>query len=134
MFTAALPLVLGGIAALAIGTLWYSPMMFGPQWMKLMGMKKKDMKPSGDMVPMMLGTLLAEMLMGYVLWSMMMMLGVAGPAMGAQLAFLLWLGFVVTTSLVNAIYAKTPMKLFLINVGYHLASLVVMGIVFGWLG
>ncbi|HSX24458.1 MAG TPA: DUF1761 domain-containing protein [Candidatus Andersenbacteria bacterium] len=135
MYAVVLPLLLGGVVSTVIGAVWYSPALFGTQWMKMMGMKKGDMKPTGaDMMPLMIGSFLAQLLMGYVLWSLMKMLGAAGPTTGAQLAFLTWLGFVATTSLVNAIYGKKPMKLFLIDVGYHLASLLSMGVIFGLMG
>ncbi len=44
-----------------------------------------------------------------------------------------WLGFVATTSLTKHLFSpdRKPVKLLVIETGYHLANLVVMGIIFG---
>lgn len=41
-------IVLATVAAMAIGTLWYSKFMFGTQWQKLAKLKDKDVKKGID--------------------------------------------------------------------------------------
>lgn len=132
MFTNVMPLVLGAIASMAIGIVWYSPMLFGTQWMKLMGMKKKDMQlDTAKMAPIFVATFLAALLMAYVLGSLMLVLDVTNSMLGMQLGFMVWLGFVATTSLVNSLYSNRSLKLYLLDNGYHLITLMVMGYLYG---
>lgn len=82
------------------------------------------------MAPLFIATFLASMLMSYVLGSLMLVLGVKDAMLGLQLGFLVWLGFVATTSLVNALYANKSLKLYLIDTSYHLVVLMAMGFIF----
>jgi hypothetical protein len=54
-------------------------------------------------------------------------LGVLGWTAGALLGFKLWLGFVATTALINRVFQGGSMRLYVIDMGYHLVGLVVAG-------
>ena len=49
-------------------------------------------------------------------------------------AFFLWLGFVMPVQLTGQIFGEKKWKLFAIDTGYQLASLLVMGLIIGWMG
>lgn len=59
-----------------------------------------------------------------------MVLSVVDPLVGLQVGFLVWLGFVGPTSLLNALYGKKSLKLYVLDNGYHLVSLMVMGFLY----
>lgn len=44
-----------------------------------------------------------------------------------MVGFCLWLGFIAVTTLSQVIYENRPMQLFVINNGFRLLSLVIMG-------
>jgi hypothetical protein len=46
---------------------------------------------------------------------------------GLFAAFLCWLGFVAFTSINSVTYEHKPVKLYLINTGYQLVSMLIMG-------
>jgi hypothetical protein len=46
---------------------------------------------------------------------------------GAKLGAGVWLGFVTTVQLTDALFGKKPFKLYLINTGYQLVSFLAMG-------
>jgi hypothetical protein len=56
--------------------------------------------------------------------------GGATLASGAMAGFLIWLGFVATTSLTNKLFAA-QLKAWLYEVGNHLVTMVVMGAIAG---
>jgi hypothetical protein len=56
--------------------------------------------------------------------------GGATAATGAMAGFLIWLGFVATTSLTNKLFAS-QLKAWLYEVGNHLVTMVAMGAIAG---
>ena len=53
---------------------------------------------------------------------------------GLQIAFLMWLGFVATSMILNHRYQGKPWSLTVIDSGYILAALLVQGLVLGLFG
>jgi hypothetical protein len=108
-----------------LGAAWYSPALFAKPWMAAL-----DIVPTGPkkglalgMVSSLIGDLLvALVLVHFVLWS-----GAASYAEGAFIGFLSWLGFFAATQFPQGIYEGRPFRLFLINEGYWLVGLVVIG-------
>ena len=50
---------------------------------------------------------------------------------GALTGFMLWLGFIAPTYLVNKMFAGHGFKIWAIEVGNHLVNLILVGILFG---
>lgn len=122
------------LLAMALGHVWYS-FLFKKPWMLLTGMSEKSMKsmkikPWQAML-IMLGMVVVEaVLLGYFV----ILSGALSMVEGMQTGFFLWLGFVATS--VGSIYLFTgrPLKLFTIDAGYHLVSLMGMGAILAvWL-
>ena len=130
MFTDLVPFVSGAVASMIIGSLWYSPVMFGKQWMRLMGIKKPGKVGASQMMPVLIASFLCTLVMSYVLGSLLLVLNVSSPLLGLQIGFLVWLGFVATTSFVNTLYGNKSLKLYVLDNGYHLVSLIVMGFIY----
>jgi hypothetical protein len=130
-----LAVIVAVFASTIVGFAWYSRFLFGKQWMKLMGLtqaslseNKKEMN-RGYMLSMVSGLIQAYVLalMAYVTLSL-------GVIQVGLLAFWLWLGFIAPTQFTQTIFARKPFKLFLIDTGYQLFSLMAMAAVIGWMG
>jgi hypothetical protein len=50
---------------------------------------------------------------------------------GMKIGLAVWLGFVTTVQLTNAVFSKQPAKLYAINTGYQLVCYLVMGAILG---
>lgn len=119
-----------GIASMVIGFVWYSKALFGNTWMKLSGVSEADMKKANSNMPMLYGTMfIASLVMAYVLAHFAKYAGALTLTDGMVAGFWAWLGFVATTMLTNVLYEGKPVKLYLINAGYQLVTLVVMGMI-----
>lgn len=119
-----------GVASMIIGYLWYSKMLFGKTWMKLSGVSETDMKKANSNMPVLYGTMfIASLVMAYVLAHFAKYAGALTLTDGVVAGFWAWLGFVATTMLTNVLYEGKPVKLYLINTGYQLVTLVVMGMI-----
>jgi hypothetical protein len=119
-------LVLAVLAYFGVGAFWYSPALFGKQWVKELGKKPQDM---GDPRNAMIVTFLAMVLLVLIEAYFISRTGVSGPLRGAYLGAKLWLGFVATTALINNVFQNGSRKLYAIDQGYHLVGLVLAGAV-----
>ncbi len=123
------PIVVSAIASMIVGMIWYSPMLFGKAWMKLSGMKKMAGKSGiGKAYAISFVTVLV---MVYVLGYFISALGVNSAMAGAQIGFWAWLGFVATVMANNVIFGGKPAKLYYIDAGYQLGSMLVVGAILG---
>ena len=119
-------IIVSVIASMILGMIWYSPAMFGNMWMKLSGLKKEDIKKE-EANKGMFASAVAALVMVAVLSQFVILTRANTFDEGAKVAFWLWLGFVATVGVSEYIYTKRPAKLFVINMGYHLASMLLMG-------
>lgn len=124
-----LAVLVAGLAAMALGVAWYSPALFGKQWMAYHGFKKKDMDGT-NMAPYMIGGLMNQWITAYVLASFLA-LSATGAGDAAGIAFWLWLGFVGTTQFAGVLWEKKAPGLWVLDTSYRLASLVVMALIIG---
>ena len=121
-------LFIAAVLAMIIGAVWYSPLMFAKPWMKLSGVSPKDAERS-DMKKTYGLMFVSTVVAAYVLAYFVKFLNVDSVIAGFVLGFWIWLGFVATTMLPSVLFENKPWKLYLINTGYQLAVLVVMGAV-----
>ncbi len=123
--------LVAGIAAFVVGMIWYSPMLFGKQYMKMVGMTEKEMKAGKSrMMPMMIQTLVISIITAYVFAHILGFSGAATLMEGILGAFWVWLGFFATTHYLGVLYERKSMQMWFIQAGYSLVSLVAMALVF----
>lgn len=119
--------VLGcAVFGMAVGMLWYSPVLFGKTWMKLSGCSEQDMagaKKSGGMIKTYVGAFLNGLLMSFVLAFFLDRVGTYDVAEGLIVAGMLWLGFIATVYFSAVLWERKPFALFLINAGHTLVFL-----------
>ena len=118
--------LLVSVASMVLGALWYSPVLFGKQWMHLMGInpKKIDAKKS-SMAKLYFINFIAAIVMAYILSHFVDYVGATDIGSGIQLAIWVWLGFIATTMIGTVLWEGKPWKLYLINSGYQLVNLLI---------
>ena len=122
--------LVAAVAAMVVGALWYSPAVFGKQWMKLMGMTKKSMeKEKKNMGKKYLLTFISLLVTAFVLAHFVDFTGAVDMAEGMQVGFWAWLGFVGPATLINSLWTGKPGQLWALDNGHFLVVLVVMGAV-----
>ena len=122
-----LAIILCAVVYMIVGSLWYSPLLFVKPWMKLIGTKK--MGNASDLPKLLVISFISGLVMAYVLSVIFEAVEPATIIDGAMGGFWIWFGFVATFGLVNTLYASRPLKLFFIDTGYYLVSLVLMGMI-----
>ena len=123
--------IVSAAANFLLGWLWYSPMLFGKQWMKMMGFDKLSKAQQADMkkkmgVSIFMG-IVTSFVIAYILAHFVAYTGSTTIGMGMQTGFWIWLGFIATTMMGTVLWEGKPWKLYFINVGYYLVSFHIMG-------
>jgi Protein of unknown function (DUF1761) len=120
-----LALLVAAIAKLAVGSVWYSPVLFAKPWRDFVGVSEAEMK--AGLAKAMGVDFIASLVMAFVLVHAVVYAGAVTASQGVIVGFFNWLGFVAAVTLPQVFYERRPLKLFLINNGYLLISLVIMG-------
>ena len=114
---------------MVVGSVWYSPLIFGKSWMKLIGLDKKNLEKAKQkgMGKIYFIAFISSLIIAFVMSMLIMMLGINSFIIGAKLGLLIWLGFIATTFLGVVLWENKSVKLYLINVLYYLVVLLLIG-------
>lgn len=118
--------IVAAVSTFLIGGLWYSPAVFGKAWMRENGFTEEGMKNSNMLKIFGLAFFLA--FIASINLAMFM-----GPEdrieMGAFWGFLAGFGWVATFVGTHYLFERRSFTLFLINAGYSVVALTVMGVI-----
>ncbi len=121
------------VVSFGIGALWYSPILFGKEWMSLTKTTAADMEsiksrgPWKAYIAQFIAVLISFSVIGFLASAN----NIATSSDGAFLGFVIWLGFVATESVGILFWERRPLKLVLINSICSLVSLVIGGAIIG---
>ena len=119
------------LVATGLGTLWYSPFLFGKLWLQETEQSEEELKRRNSSVRIYGLTFLGHLAMAYVLARVMSYTNATTVTESMRLAFLCWTGFTASTMLINAVYEKKSIRLVAVDGGYHLIVLLVFGVILG---
>jgi mannitol-specific phosphotransferase system IIBC component len=124
-----LAVIVSGAAAMMIGFIWYGP-LFGMAWKKANKFTEKDMKNMKitPKMAMSFGTI-NSFVMAIFLALIISALNSGSLVNGILVGLVLWVGIAVTTRVNSVIFEQRPLSLFIINAGYDLVTILVMGII-----
>src|SRR5690242_10031402 len=116
------------VVTMVLGFLWYSPVLFGNAWMKLVGLKREDMSGGGPATYIL--TMLTA-LVGSFLLALLLTVG-DKPDAGTGLMIGLILGVAVSVKIgMNYLFEGRKLPLYLITIGYHLVTFLLSGLIIG---
>lgn len=124
-----LAVLAAALASYVLATVWYG-VLFAGAWKQLTGIT--EMKPSPRKMAL---VFLACVVVSFVLLHSIVFgdayLGIGGVHGGLMGGFFSWLGFVAPVTLMGVMYEKRPWALWLLDNGFWLVSLSVMGVILG---
>ena len=127
--------LLAAVSAMLIGTIWYSPKVFGKAWMKIIGLSDKDMKKNmgAAMVTLIIVSLLTAYVMSIFITYTHDYVGGSWISAGMSTSILAWAGFALTAIFAHGVFEPRDKKVLYINAGNRLATLLAMGLILGLL-
>ena len=125
-----LAVALCAVSSLVLGGIWYSPALFARTWQQAAGLSDDELK-SGNMAKIFGLTLVLSFIAAAVF---AMFLGKnfgVGPATAA--GFSAGLCWVAASYGITYLFEHRPLKLWLINGGYHTLQFTLFGLIIGYL-
>lgn len=128
-----LAIIVATIVAMAIGYVWYGPLL-GEKWMKLVKLSKN--KVQSDWQKPMIIMLLFAFVQAFILSHFIAYAGffypdMSGLGIGMITAFWALVGFTLNSTIMSNMFARRPDELTKIEAGYQIVSLLVMGAIIG---
>jgi hypothetical protein len=121
-----LVVLVSGIVTMAVGALWYSPVLFAKQWMALNNMSADDMK-NVNPAPMYAQTFVAT-LISYVVLAMAIQLTNATTIVdGMKTGFWIWLGFMTTLQFSSNVFSRVKIQGYFLDTSYQLVATLAAG-------
>ena len=123
------------IASFLFGGVWYG--VLSERWLNALGKTEQEVKSATHPMPVLLGlTVVAQLVMAFVLAGIIGHLGSGQVTIwnGLISGLLVWIGFVITTLVVNHGYQGSNWSLTLIDGVHWLGVLLIQGAVIGFFG
>jgi hypothetical protein len=124
-----LAVLVAALLTFVLGAFWYSPVLFARQWMQAQGYtpeRLQEMKQKG-LTRAYVASALCYLVMAYVVALFAAYTNSTTLAQGLWLGFLAWLGFAAPIGLSANLFSEKPIAAWVIDAGYQLAYLVIMG-------
>ena len=110
---------------MVLGALWYSPLLFGNQWMAAIG---KTPETVGKQTLPIMASIIANLLTALGIAIIFSLVGVEGLMMGIGIGFTLGVLLVFPALLSDNMFCGWGIQLLLIQSGYRLLSILLMSI------
>jgi hypothetical protein len=119
-------LVVAVVAAFVASSLWYSPLLFGRQFLELSGVA-----PSGPNAGKIAGELVRTGILAYVLGRVLMLCRAADWKAAVRLGLWLWIGFPVVLLSGSVMWQNVPWALAAIHAGDWLLKILLITVIAG---
>lgn len=127
-----LAVILAALSTMVVGSIWYTPVVFGKQWAKLARLDKNNMASPAKAIGT---TLVVSLITAYVLAHVTFLsnnfFGNSYMQDALTTAFWVWLGFTAARFITHDAFENRPWKLTLMNVAHELVTFMVMGQIIG---
>jgi len=123
-----LPVIASAVAVFAIGALWYSPVLFGKAWVKAHGYTAEKIEAMRASMGRAYGvSFLCYVVMAAAMAMLIGRIDILYVRGGIKLGALIGVGFAATIGLTANMYSEKRLAVFLIDAGYQIVYLMVMG-------
>lgn len=120
--------VVAACVGMLINAVWYSDLLFGKQWMKAIGLKKKDTEKPGVDLALVI-SLITLLITSAAVAVLVDVLHINGAWSGLLFGGLLGFGFLVTNNGMHKLYEQRPFSLFAITAVGDLLTLAAIGVI-----
>ena len=119
----------GAVVSFVFGAIWYG--VLGKVWMRAAGLTPEQTQPAAATMVL---AFVCQFVMAFILAGVIYHVAGTSIRTGLISAVLVWVGFVLTTQIVNHRFQGQPWSLTFIDSGHWFGVLMIQGIVIGWMG
>lgn len=120
-----LAVLVAAVVYYILGALWYSPVLFGKKWMKLINIPAEELSKGASKSYII--SFIGALLMSYVMAFIIDFAHAVSFFRGMETGFWCWVGFVATTATATAMFSHKPTQRHLIDIGYPLFGFLITG-------
>ncbi|MEM9404001.1 MAG: DUF1761 domain-containing protein [Pseudomonadota bacterium] len=124
-----LAVVVAALSAFMIGAIWYGP-LFGKAWQRSSGLTDEDIQ-QGHPGKIYGGAFVLNIIAAFGMGMVIQLHPSPDLGSGLNIGALIGLAFVATTFGINYLFAQKPLRLYLIDAGYMVVLMSIMGTVLG---
>jgi sterol desaturase/sphingolipid hydroxylase (fatty acid hydroxylase superfamily) len=117
--------LVGNLALLVIGFVWFLPKVFGDRWVAYLGRPGEQLRPGPDFIL----SVLSGTLNAFVMAVLALNLKAASAGDGALLGLVVFAGFFLSYLTATTVFAKRPWGLWAIDAGHALIAQIVLGVI-----
>lgn len=122
--------IVAALSTFLVGSLWYSPILFGKKWMELNGFTEETIKEGRYKMATIFGSSFVAAM--FAAFGMAMFMGPdSNLGFGIFAGFMIAVFWIATSRLTTALFEQQKFSLVLIHAGYDLVSYMVMGAIVG---
>lgn len=130
--------LLAALSTMVVGSIWYTPAVFGKAWMKLAKVKPNQKMSTAQTVKLFGLTFAASLVSAYVLAHVTYLsnqfFGNTFLQDALSTGFWLWLGFVAARILTHDLFEGRPGKLTFLNLAHEFFTVMIMALIIGLIG
>jgi hypothetical protein len=123
------------VLSMALGALWYSPVLFVNRWARLARIDLKERDGAPVVIPMMVAFAVTFL----TAWVLAGSVAIAWHFYGGSYfssavvtAITLWAGFTAARFITHDVFEGRPSQLTVLNIGFELVTVLIMAIVLGF--
>lgn len=124
-----LAIIVAALSTFLLGGLWYSPILFGKAWQRENRLSDEDLQ-RGNIAKIFGLTFIFALIMAYNL-GFFLNDGSMDATMGALYGFLTGFGWIAMAIFINGQFERKSTRYMLINGGYMVVALTIMGLIIG---
>lgn len=125
-------IVVAAVATWALGAAWYSPLMLGKQWGAAHGLTPQRMAGMKHrMLPAFIVSLFGYLVIAYIVARVVGWSGRGGAIAGVEISLMLWVGLFALEGLSSHLYSDRKNAVYVIDTGYRLAYMILIGLIIG---
>ena len=122
-----LAIIVAAVSAFILGGFWYSPVLFGKRWMKETGITQEAAKKSNQYMIFSISFLLSLLAAIFLA----LFIGEGNALQGIHAGLFSGVGWVATFFGITYLFEFRSIGHFLINAGYSVLTLMLMGLIIG---
>lgn len=114
-----------------VGALWYSSILFGNIWIKMMGFTSsqvKEMKKKSMTIPMIV-SFISNFILISILAAILNAFNITSILKAISLSGIIWMGFIATTMIDKVLWEDKSVEFYLINSLHYLVVFILSGVI-----